>query len=93
LDLQEHAGQQWLPARQPIKVQGHDFPTPDVPRAYPYGIYDIGRNTGFVNVGTDHNTGAFAVASIRGWWRQEGRRIYPDAMRILITVDGGGSSG
>ena len=68
----DNAGQQWLPARQPIKVQGHDFPTPDVPRAYPYGIYDIGRNTGFVNVGTDHDTGAFAVASIRGWWRQEG---------------------
>ena len=78
----DNAGQQWLPARQPIKVQGHDFPTPDVPRAYPYGIYDIGRNTGFVNVGTDHDTGAFAVASIRGWWRQEGRRIYPEARTI-----------
>ncbi len=89
----DNAGQQWLPARQPIKVQGHDFPTPDVPRAYPYGIYDIGRNTGFVNVGTDHDTGAFAVASIRGWWRQEGRRIYPDARTILITADGGGSNG
>ena len=75
----DNAGQQWLPAGQPIKVQGHDFPTPDVPRAYPYGVYDIGRNTGFVNVGTDHDTGAFAVASIRGWWRQEGRRIYPNA--------------
>ena len=89
----DNAGQQWRPARQPIKVQGHDFPTPDVPRAYPYGIYDIGRNTGFVNVGTDHDTGAFAVASIRGWWRQEGRRIYPDARTILITADGGGSNG
>ena len=69
------------------------FPTPDVPRAYPYGIYDVGRNTGFVNVGTDHDTGAFAVASIRGWWHYEGRRLYPDAGKILITADGGGSNG
>ena len=89
----DNAGQQWLPAKQPKKVQGHDFPSPEVPRAYPYGIYDLGRNTGFVNVGTDHDTGAFAVASIRGWWRSEGRRLYPDAGMILITDDGGGSNG
>lgn len=88
-----NAGKQWLPAKQPKKVQGHDFPTPDVPRAYPYGIYDIGRNRGFVNVGTDHDTGAFAVASISGWWRYEGRRLYPNAASILITADGGGSNG
>jgi hypothetical protein len=88
-----NAGQQWLPARQPRKVRGHDFPTPDVPRAYPYGIYDVGRNTGFVNVGTDHDTGAFAVASIRGWWRHEGARLYPAAPTIQITADGGGSNG
>jgi Rhodopirellula transposase DDE domain len=89
----ENSGRQWLPTKQPIKVQGHDFPSPAVPRAYPYGIYDIGRNAGFVNVGTDHDTGAFAVASIRGWWRFEGRHIYPDARTILITADGGGSNG
>ncbi|MGH8349900.1 MAG: ISAzo13 family transposase [Pseudomonas sp.] len=89
----ENKGQQWRPAKQPIKVQGHDFPGPQVPRAYPYGIYDIGRNAGFVNVGTDHDTGAFAVASIRGWWRAEGQRIYDKAKRILITADGGGSNG
>src|SRR5207244_8974372 len=59
----DNAGRQWLAAKQPRKVQGHDFPSPAVPRAYPYGIYDIGRNAGFVNVGTDHDTGAFAVAS------------------------------
>jgi hypothetical protein len=88
-----NAGKQWLPTKQPKKVQGHDFPTPDVPRAYPYGIYDIGRNKGFVNVGTDHDTGAFAVASIHGWWRHEGRRLYPKAESILITADGGGSNG
>jgi hypothetical protein len=89
----DNAGQQWLPAKQPRKVRGHDFPRPDVPRAYPYGIYDVGRNTGFVNVGTDHDTGEFAVASIRGWWRQEGKRLYPAATQILITADGGGSNG
>ena len=89
----DNAGQQWLPAKQPKKVQGHDFPSPEVGRAYPYGIYDLGRNAGFVNVGTDHDTGAFAVASIRGWWRFEGRRLYPDAATILVTADGGGSNG
>lgn len=89
----ENAGQQWLAAKKPRKVSGHDFPDPEVPRAYPYGIYDLGRNAGFVNVGTDHDTGAFAVASIRGWWRFEGRHIYPEANQILITADGGGSNG
>jgi hypothetical protein len=88
-----NAGQQWLEAKTPKRVQGHDFPGPEVPRAFPYGIYDIGRNTGYVNVGTDHDTGAFAVASIRGWWRSEGRRLYPQAKRILITADGGRSNG
>jgi hypothetical protein len=88
-----NGGQQWRVAKQPRRVQGHDFPSPEVARAYPYGIYDIGRNAGFVNVGTDHDTGAFAVASIRGWWRTEGRRIYPHAKTILITADGGGSNG
>ena len=89
----ENHGRQWLPVKGPLKVNGHDFPHPDVPRAYPYGVYDIRRNTGFVNVGTDHDTGAFAVASIRGWWRHEGRKLYPDACELLITADGGGSNG
>jgi len=89
----ENGGQQWLPAKTPAKVQVHDFPHPDVGRAYPYGVYDMERNTGFVNVGTDHDTGAFAVASIRGWWRHEGRRLYPEAKGVLITADGGGSNG
>lgn len=88
-----NAGQQWLPAKQPVKVQGHDFPNPTIPRAYPYGIYDIGRNSGYVNIGTDHDTGEFAVASIRGWWRAEGKKMYPGARKILITADGGGSNG
>ena len=89
----ENKGRTWLPAKKPVKVQGHDFPHPDVPRAYPYGIYDLEQNRGFVNVGTDHDTGAFAVASIRGWWRHEGRRLYPKAKHVLITADGGGSNG
>ena len=76
-----NVGQQWRPTKQPRKVQGHDFPGPDIPRAYPYGIYDIGRNSGFVNIGTDHDTGAFAVASIRGWWRQEGNVSIPGPRR------------
>ena len=59
----------------------------------PYGVYDVGRDTGFVNVGTDHDTATFAVASIRGWWRSEGRRLYPEAKRLLVTADGGGSNG
>ena len=89
----ENKGRQWRKTRSTVRVNGHDFPDPSVPRAYPYGIYDLGRNTGFVNVGTDHDTGEFAVASIRGWWRFEGRRLYPNARRLLITADGGGSNG
>jgi hypothetical protein len=89
----ENPGQQWRPTRQPRRVKDHDFPSPDVPRAYPYGVYDLARNTGFVNVGTDHDTGAFAVASIRGWWRHEGRCLYAQASQLLITADGGGSNG
>jgi hypothetical protein len=89
----DNSGQQWLPAKKPVKVNGHDFPSPDVPRAYPYGVYDVDRNTGFVNVGTNHDTGAFAVASIRGWWRAEGRKLYPKTQNLLITADGGGSNG
>jgi hypothetical protein len=89
----QNSGRQWLPAMQPVKVNGHDFPSPDVPRAYPYGIYDLARNSGFVNVGTDHDTGAFAVASIRGWWRSEGRALYSQARELLITADAGGSNG
>ncbi len=88
-----NGGRRWLPAKNPVKVNGHDFPSPDLPRAYPYGIYDLARNSGFVNVGTDHDTGAFAVASIRGWWRNEGRALYRQARSLLITADSGGSNG
>jgi hypothetical protein len=89
----ENQGQKWRKTKTPVQVNGHDFPDPSVPRAYPYGSYDLGRNTGFVNVGTDHDTSAFAVASLRGWWRAEGRRLYDPARPLLITADGGGSNG
>ena len=86
-------GRQWHRKDDAPQVQGHDFPGADVPRAYPYGIYDLANNTGHVVIGIDHGTGQFAVASIRGWWRAEGRRLYPNAKRLLITADGGGSNG
>ena len=86
-------GRQWLKSKTPKKVNVYDFPTPDVPRAFPYGIYDIGRNKGFVNIGTDNDTSAFAVASIRGWWKNEGQQAYPNARWLVITADSGGSNG
>ncbi len=86
-------GKQWLMKGAAQKVNGHDFPDPLVPRAHPYGIYELTRNRGFVNIGTDHDTATFAVASIRAWWRTEGRRAYPKAQRLLITADAGGSNG
>jgi hypothetical protein len=86
-------GRKWHRKGESPRVQGHDFPHPDVPRAYPYGIYDLAHNLGHVVIGTDHDTGQFAVASIRGWWRAEGRRLYPRAKRLMITADGGGSNG
>ena len=89
----ENKGRQWRRKKTAEHVNGHDFPDPSVPRAYSYGIYDHARNTGFVNVGTDHDTATFAVASIRGWWHHEGRRLYPAAPQLLITADGGGSNG
>src|SRR5208283_2085995 len=89
----ENKGRQWRRKKTGEHVNGHDFPDPSIPRAYPYGIYDHARNTGFVNVGTDHDTATFAVASIRGWWHYEGRRLYPAASQLLITADGGGSNG
>lgn len=88
----KNAGREWLPAGQPVKVKTHDFPS-QADKANPYGIYDMAANTGWVNIGTDHDTAAFAVASIRRWWQARGRHDYPRARRLLITADGGGSNG
>ncbi len=89
----KNSGREWHRTGEAPKVNSHDFPSPEVPRAHPYGVYDLARNRGFVNVGTDHDTATFAVASIRKWWLAQGRRAYPNAKRLLITADAGGSNG
>ena len=85
-------GRELRPKRDPINVVSHDFDKAHVPWAIPYGIYDVQANTGWVNVGTGRNTAEFAVASIRRWWNAQGRDDYPDASRLLITADCGGSN-
>jgi hypothetical protein len=89
----KNAGREWRPAGDPRPVDVHDFPDEDLGKALPYGIYDVAANTGWVNVGTDHDTAAFAVESIRRWWNAQGRLDYPQATRLLITADAGGSTG
>jgi hypothetical protein len=89
----KNGGRAWRPAGQPEAVRVHDFVVPALGRASPYGVDDLAHNTGWVNVGIDHDTAAFAVESIRRWWTQMGRALYPQATRLLITADGGGSNG
>ena len=86
-------GRKWRPQGKPEKVQIHDFIDPDEPKAIPYGIYDLARNQGWVNVGCDHDTASFAVGSIRRWWRSMGKQQYSQARRLLICADSGGSNG
>jgi hypothetical protein len=88
-----NAGREWRPQGDPVKVRDHDFASEAVGKAIPYGIYDVAANAGFVNVGTDHDTAAFAVESIRRWWNAAGRGTYPGARRLLVTADAGGSNG
>lgn len=85
-------GREWRPKGDPVRVADHDFTSPGALVATPYGVYDVGANDGFVNVGTDHDTAAFAVESIRRWWEAIGRDRYPSARRLLITADAGGSN-
>lgn len=86
-------GQEWRPAGQPVEVEDHSFfAGPHVESVIPYGIYDMTANTGWVNVGTDHNTATFAAASIRRCWQARGQYDYPEASRLLITADAGGSN-
>ena len=87
------AGQEWRPQGNPEKVLVHDFIDPNVNKAVPYGVYDVGQDLGWVNVGTDHDTASFAVESIRRWWRLMGAPLYPAAKRLLICADAGGSNG
>jgi transposase len=89
----KNSGRELRPQGDPEKVRVHDFIHPELGRATPYGIYDIGRNTGWVSVGVDPDTAEFAVESIRRWWRSMGRKAYPQAARLLITADSGGSNG
>lgn len=86
----KNAGKEYRPKKNPRKVEGHDF---GIRRAAPYGVLDIGENAGYVNVGTNCDTGEFAVASIRGWWNCMGKTSYPKAKRLLINADAGGSNG
>jgi hypothetical protein len=88
-----NAGRQWRPKGQPAAVRDHDFASEAEGKAIPYGIYDLAANAGWVNVGTDHDTAAFAVESIRRWWHAAGRAGYPQASRLLIAADAGGSNG
>jgi Rhodopirellula transposase DDE domain len=87
------AGAEWRPAGDPVRARSHDFPDKDGGHAIPYGIYDVGANTGFVNVGTDGNTAALAVESVRRWHDLIGKDAYPGAARLLICCDAGGSNG
>ena len=89
----KNAGREWHPQGQPPKVRVHDFQDEGLGKAIPYGVYDLGANAGWVSVGIDHDTPEFAVESIYGWWRQMGRKTYPEARELLITADGGGSNG
>ncbi|MBB4795113.1 transposase [Streptomyces nodosus] len=89
----KNSGRQWRPAGDPAPVNVHDFADPKLGKAIPYGVYDVTANTGWGNVGTDHDTAAFAVESIRRWWSGQGQAAYPQATRLLITADAGGSNG
>lgn len=88
----KNAGQDWRPKGKPEEVQVHDFGYKELGKGIPYGVYDVGENAGWVSVGTDHDTAEFAVATIKEWWKQMGKATYPDATKLLITADSGGSN-
>jgi Rhodopirellula transposase DDE domain len=88
-----NGGAEWQPVGEPERVKVHHFPDPELGKAIPYGVYDLGANAGWVLVGTDHDTAAFAVATLRRWWQQAGRTLYPNADRLLVCADAGGSNG
>jgi hypothetical protein len=90
--LFRQGGREWERKKKPTEVRVYDFPDDAEGKAIPYGVYDVGANSGWVNVGMDHDTPAFAVASIRAWWQHMGRRRYPRARELLVTADAGGSN-
>jgi hypothetical protein len=85
-------GRDWRPGGDPVQVRSHDFPDPEAGKVIPYGVYDLTRNTGWVSVGIDHDTAAFAVETLRRWWFSRGRHDYPDTHALLVTADAGGSN-
>jgi hypothetical protein len=89
----KNVGREWEPKGRPVPVQVHDFLVPELGKAIPYGVYDLERNVGWVNVGQDHDTATFAVESLRRWWHGDGSLAYPKADQLLICCDGGGSNG
>lgn len=88
-----NGGREWQPEGEPEVVKVHDFIDQGLGKAIPYGVYDLAADAGWVSVGVDHDTAEFAVESLRRWWRNMGGRVYPQAKRLLITADGGGSIG
>jgi hypothetical protein len=88
-----NGGREWQPVGEPERVNVHDFPDPTLGKAIPHGVYDIGANSGWVSVGCDHDTAAFAVQTLRRWWQQVGSHAYPQADRLLVGADAGGSNG
>ena len=84
---------EWQPKGTPEEVQVHDFLDPELGKVTPFGVYDVTANVGWVSVGIDHDTAEFAVESIRRWWREMGKTAYPQARRLLVTADCGGSNG
>lgn len=89
----KNGGKEWRPKGQPEAVKVHDFVDDELGRANPYGVYDLGSNSAWVSVGTDHDTASFAVATVRRWWFAMGQELYPNAKELMITADGGGSNG
>jgi hypothetical protein len=89
----KNGGREWRPQGDPEKVRVHDFLDKKLGKAIPYGVYDLARNAGWVTVGMDHDTAAFAVSTVRRWWRTMGHAAYPRARTLLIVADSGGSNG
>jgi len=87
-----NGGKEYQPAKTPERVDVHDFPDKDIPKAVPYGVYDIGADEGWMSVGDDHDTAAFAVNAIRRWWQVMGVERYPKATQLMVTADAGGSN-